>query len=69
MLRMILHAPWYISNNQIHHDLHMLIIEEIAKQFAKSYEKRLHHHPNVEAIQLLNTLTHRKLKRRNILDY
>jgi hypothetical protein len=47
-------ASWYIRNADLHRDLQMgMVTREIGK-FAKKQEERLHHHVNVEAIQLLD---------------
>jgi len=55
VLRNIIDAPWYINNINIHKDLKVESVYNEIKKFASSHEKRLHHHVNVEAIQLLDT--------------
>jgi hypothetical protein len=60
VLRAIVNAPWYVRNVDFHRDLKTAEI----KRFARKHEERLHHHDNVEAIQLLdNTELLRRLKR------
>ncbi len=65
VLRNIVNAPWYIRNSDIHRDLKVEDVATEIKKFARSHEKRLHNHVNVEAIQLLDTTTDipRRLKR------
>jgi len=54
ILRDIFDAPWCIKNADLHRDLQKeLVTNEIGK-FANKHEKRLLHHVNVEAIQLLD---------------
>lgn len=64
VLRDIVKAPWYVSNDIIHRDLKIETVEaEIQKQ-AKKHELRLHQHQNVEVLQLLdNAELVRRLKR------
>jgi len=52
VLRNIINAPWYINNINIHKDLKVESVYNEIKKFASSHEKQLHHHVNVEAIQL-----------------
>lgn len=64
VLRGIVNAPWYVRNDDLHRDLQIEFVHKIIKKFAEAHEKRLHHHVNVEAIQLLdNTDKVRTLKR------
>lgn len=64
VLRNIVEAPWYIRNSDLHRDLEMDTVDQTIKKLAKNHEERLHHHVNVEAIQLLdNTGLERRLKR------
>jgi hypothetical protein len=57
-------AQWYVRNVDLHRDLNMEMVTAVIRRFARKHEVRLHHHVNVEAIQLLdnNTLV-RRLKR------
>jgi hypothetical protein len=64
VLRAIVNAPWYVRNADLHRDLKMEMVTAENKRFARKHEERLHHHDNVEAIQLLdNTELLRRLKR------
>lgn len=64
-LRNIVDAPWYIRNSDLHRDLNMETVDQVIKIFARSHEERLHHHVNIEVIQLLdNTELERRLKRK-----
>ena len=54
VLRCITQAPWFVPNVAIHRDLRMDTVEETIRKAAEKYSRRLHSHPNVEAIQLLD---------------
>lgn len=64
VLRGIVNAPWYIRNINLHADLDVETVDSEIKKSARSHEKRLRNHINVEVFQLLNNddLT-RRLKR------
>lgn len=64
VLRGIVGAPWYIRNYDLHRDLKIEVVTSTIKKCAEAHERRLHHHVNVEAIQLLDlTDIERRLKR------
>lgn len=64
VLRGIVNAPWYIRNDDLHRDLKVDLVINVIQKQAEAHERRLHHHVNVEAIQLLdNTDIVRRLKR------
>ena len=64
VLRNIVGAPWYIRISDLHKDLKVDLVANIIKKYAEAHQRRLHHHVNVEAIQLLdNTNIVRRLKR------
>lgn len=64
VLREIANAPWYVRNDDLHRDLNIEFVETVIKKYAEAHEQRLHHHVNVEAIQLLdNTDIVRRLQR------
>ena len=64
-LRCIVNAYRYTTNEVIHNDLKIKKINEVIKDFSIRYEQRLHCHPNVLAIELLDTeLDIRRLKRK-----
>jgi hypothetical protein len=54
VLRNIVGAPWYVRNAALHWDLHIEMVTEEIRQFARKHEERLLRHDNVEAIQLLD---------------
>ena len=54
VLRDIVNAPWYIRNTDLHRDLNVEMVTAVIRRFARKHEARLHHHVNVEAIQLLD---------------
>jgi hypothetical protein len=56
VLRNIVKAPWYIRNNDLHRDLEVDVVSSEIQRFAQKHEERLHHHENVEAIQLLDNV-------------
>lgn len=63
-LRAITGACRYTLMEDLHRDLQISTINEVAKEYAKKHEKRLHAHPNIEAIQLLDIEQQlRRLKR------
>lgn len=65
VLRKIVGAPWYVRNSDIHRDLGVDDVRTHIKKIAERYEARLHSHPNIEAIRLLdNSNVLRRLKRR-----
>jgi hypothetical protein len=52
----MVNAPWYIINNDFHRDLLVDAVTSEIQTFAQKHEGRLHHHENVEAIQLLGNM-------------
>jgi len=52
----MINAPWYIRNNDLHKDLQVDVVTSKIQRFAQKHEGRLHHHENVEAIQLLDNI-------------
>jgi hypothetical protein len=65
VLKCIVNAPWYVRNSDLHRDLGIETATDIIAKFAKSHEKRLQNHINIEASRLLNVnnIT-RRLKRK-----
>jgi len=53
VLRDIANAPSYVRNTDLHRDLKMEMVTAEIRGFARKNEKRLLHHDNVEAMQLL----------------
>jgi hypothetical protein len=58
----MVNAPWYIRNNDLHRDLQVDVVSSEIQRFAQKHEGRLHHHENVEAIELLYTCIVRRLQ-------
>lgn len=64
VLRNVVDAPWYTRNSDLHRDLEIDTVTQTISKFASSHERRLLHHENIEAIQLLdNSNLLRRLKR------
>jgi hypothetical protein len=53
VLKCIVNTPWYVRNSD-HRDLGIEMVADIIAKFAKSHEKRLQDHINIEASRLLN---------------
>lgn len=54
VLREIVNAPWYVRKSDLHRDLNIEPVMEIIKKTVQCHEWRLHNHPNIEAILLLD---------------
>lgn len=68
-LRLILKAPWFITNEAIHKDLNMPTVKEEIKKFSTRYLDRLSNHVNTLAINLLDDSNEiNRLKRHHVLD-
>ena len=64
VLRMIVEAPWFVSNETIHRDLKVCYVHDEIKKCSEKYLKRLEIHPNSSAVNLLdNSMDIRRLKR------
>jgi hypothetical protein len=69
VLRRMVNAPCYIRNNDLHRDLQVDVVTSEIQRFAQKHEGRLHHHENVEAIQLSdNTCILRILQRKKLFS-
>ncbi len=69
MMRAITRAPWFIRNDDLRKDLRLESVKEVIAAKAHNYIERLHRHPNVEAIALLDVSTDvRRLKRTHCTD-
>ena len=65
----MVNAPCYIKNNDLHRDLQVDAVSSEIQRFAQKHEGGLHHHENVEAIQLLdNTCIVRRPHRNKPFD-
>lgn len=68
-LRMLVNAPWFVNNCNIHNDLAIPTIKKEINRYSTNYLNRLSNHPNVLAITLLDdTDEKRRLKRPHVLD-
>lgn len=68
-LRIITDAPWFVSNETLHNDLHIPYVLQEAKCASAKYLSRLELHPNSLAVTLLdNSNATYRLKRCNPLD-
>ena len=47
-------APRYVRKNDFHRDLEVDVLFSEIQRFAQKIEERLHHHEEVEAVQLLD---------------
>lgn len=68
ILRKITGAPWYITNYQLHQDLDLETVQQIASRATNKYVDRLHAHTNTEAIVLLERPPTQRLKRKAIAN-
>ena len=69
ILRKICGARWYERNEDIHRDLGIETVYQYISKIASNYEKRLHAHPNEEALMLLDDAgVTRRLQRRKPRD-
>jgi len=63
-LRIIDNAPWYVTNDTLHHDLNVPYVRDEIKRLSQRYA-RLEEHPDVLAIDLMSDAeTPRRLKRK-----
>lgn len=68
-LRIIIDAPWYVSNETMHTDLRIKYVKDQIKIYSAKYEKRLNSHPNELAVNLLNNEEEtRRLNRKKPLE-
>jgi hypothetical protein len=56
VLRNIVSAPRYIRNNDLHRDLGVEVVSSEIQRFEQKHKESLHHHENVEVIQLLDNM-------------
>ena len=68
ILRKITGAPWYITNHQLHQDLALETVHQIAARATSRYVDRLHAHTNTEAIMLLEDPPTQRLKRKTLAN-
>jgi hypothetical protein len=52
VLKCIVNAHWYFRNSDLHRDLGIETVTDMIAKFAKSHEKRLQDHINIEPSRL-----------------
>lgn len=65
VLRGIVNAPWYVTNQQIHRDLRVASVMEEIRNFSVKYRERINAHPNKYASRVFKITDNeiRRLKR------
>ena len=69
ILRKLVGAQWYVSNETIHRDLRVETIDELAQKLTTRFEAQLHKHPETLALQLLEDPKIRRLRRPMPFDH
>lgn len=65
---MILYAPWYVRNNQLHSDLELPTLQEVIKEHAKFFDTMYKHAPSlIRDLQLDETMPLRHKNPRSII--
>jgi hypothetical protein len=62
VLRLIVDAPWYMSNSVIHQDLQIPTVKEEISQFCSHYDVPISVHPNELIASLTEPPIHRRLR-------
>jgi hypothetical protein len=60
---MITNAPWYVSNQTIHVDLHVPFIKDVIQEKSIKHHAKLGHHSNAILQPLLAEQQRRRLKK------
>jgi hypothetical protein len=68
ILRILTNAPWYVTNNTLHTDLHIPYVREVFQERIAIHRTAIASHPNPLMVPLLHLPTTRRLKRRWTLD-
>jgi len=68
ILRILTNAPWYVTNNTLHSDLHIPYVHEVFQERIAIHRTAIASHPNPLMAPLLHLPTPRRLKRRWTLD-
>jgi hypothetical protein len=63
ILRLIVDAPWYVSNSVIHKELQIPTVKEDISRFSSHYDVRINVHPNELTASLTEPPIHRRLRR------
>lgn len=67
ILRSITSVPWFVTNAEIHGNLQISTVKEEILHNTETYKRRLEHHPNNLAVQLIHARHKTRLKRHLIL--
>jgi len=65
-LRIIVNAPWYVTNDTLYHDLNVPYVRDEIKKFSQRYADRLVEHPNILAIDLMSDVEITQIKEKTI---
>lgn len=67
-LRTITTAPWFVSNEILHNDLNIPLIQEEVQRFSQNYRTRINEHQNRLTRGLMNQRETRRLSRKDPAD-
>lgn len=62
-LRLLVNAPWYVSDHTLHNDLNIPLVEEERRRRAEKHFVRLQNHHNELASNLTQAINPGRLKR------
>jgi len=65
-LGIIVNAPWYVSNDTLHHDLNVPYVSDEIKRLGQRYADKMEERPNIVVKEVETT---RRLKRTRITEY
>jgi hypothetical protein len=68
LLRTITNAPWYVSNQTLHSDLHIPHVRTVFRERTATHHTTLDSHPNPLMEPLVRPPNNRRLKRRWTFD-
>jgi len=63
-LRIIVNAPWYVTNDTLYHDLNVPYIRDEIKKLSQRYADRLEEQPNIAIDFMRDAKILRRLKRK-----
>jgi len=64
-LRIIVNAPWYVTNDTPHHDLNVPYVRNEIKRLSQRYADKMEKYPNILATNFMKEVeTTRRLKRK-----
>jgi len=68
-LRIIVNAPWFVTNDTLRYDLNVPYVRDEIKKLRQRYTDRLKEHPNILAIDLMSDITQIEEKTTSRLMY